>query len=95
MAHKKAGGSTTNGRDSRSKRRGVKRFGDEKVNAGSIIVRQKGFWYFPGKNTHLGKDWTIHADVDGVVKYAQKRRLKFNGNRDRCTMVYVEPVAVK
>ncbi|MSR87081.1 50S ribosomal protein L27 [Candidatus Peribacteria bacterium] len=93
MAHKKAGGSTSNGRDSRAKRRGVKRFGGERVNAGEILIRQKGYWYFPGKNTHLGKDWTIHANIGGVVKFAQKRRLKFNGSRDRCTMVFVEPVA--
>ena len=93
MAHKKAGGSTQNGRDSRAKRRGVKRFGGQKVNAGEILIRQKGFWYIPGKNTHVGKDWTIHADVTGVVKFSQKRRLKFDGSRDRCTIVNVEPVA--
>jgi large subunit ribosomal protein L27 len=95
MAHKKAGGSTTNGRDSRAKRRGVKRFGGQIVNAGEILIRQKGFWYLPGPNTHVGKDWTIHADIDGVVKFAQKRKLKFNGSRDRCTMVFVEAVASK
>ena len=95
MAHKKAGGSTTNGRDSRSKRRGVKRFGGQQVNAGEILIRQKGFWYFPGRNTHVGKDWTIHADVAGVVRFSQKRRLKFNGNRERCTMISIEPVAAK
>lgn len=93
MAHKKAGGSTTNGRDSRSKRRGVKRFGGQQVNAGEILIRQKGYWYFPGKNTHVGKDWTIHANITGVVGFAEKRRTKFNGNRDRCTVVFVEPVA--
>lgn len=95
MAHKKAGGSTQNGRDSVAKRRGVKRFGGQTVNAGEILIRQKGYWFFPGKNTHLGKDWTIHADIDGVVKFAQKRRLKFNGNRDRCTVISVEPVPAK
>ncbi len=95
MAHKKAGGSTANGRDSRAKRRGVKRFGGQHVNAGEILIRQKGFWYIPGKNTHVGKDWTIHADITGVVKFSQKRRLKFDGSRDRCTIVNIEPVAAK
>ena len=93
MAHKKAGGSTNNGRDSVAKRRGVKRFGGQKVNAGEIIVRQKGFWYRPGDNTHLGKDWTIHADIDGKVTFSQKRMLKFNGKREKCTFVNIEPVA--
>jgi large subunit ribosomal protein L27 len=95
MAHKKAGGSTQNGRDSRAKRRGVKRFGGEHVHAGEILIRQKGYWYFPGKNTHLGKDWTIHADIEGVVTFAHKRRIKFNGNRERCTVISVQPVAAK
>ncbi|MCA9371251.1 MAG: 50S ribosomal protein L27 [Candidatus Peregrinibacteria bacterium] len=93
MAHKKAGGSTSNGRDSVAKRRGVKRFGGQKVNAGEIIVRQKGFWYRPGKNTHLGKDWTIHADTDGVVSFSQKRMLKFNGKREKATFVNIEAAA--
>lgn len=93
MAHKKAGGSTNNGRDSVAKRRGVKRFGGQKVNAGEIIVRQKGFWYRPGSNTHLGKDWTIHANVDGVVTFSQKRLLKFNGKREKATFVNIEPAA--
>ncbi len=93
MAHKKAGGSTQNGRDSVAKRRGVKRFGGQKVNAGEVLIRQKGYWYFPGKNTHLGSDWTIHADVAGTVKFSQKRRLKFNGARERCTVISIEPIA--
>ena len=92
MAHKKAGGSTQNGRDSRAKRRGVKRFGGQKVSAGEVLIRQKGYWYFPGQNTYLGKDWTIHASVSGVVAFAQKRRAKFNGNKERCTVISVEPV---
>lgn len=93
MAHKKAGGSTNNGRDSNPKRRGVKRYGGQSVNAGEIIIRQKGYWYRPGQNTHVGKDWTIHADCDGVVKFSQKRMLKFNGKREKCTFVHIEPVA--
>ncbi len=91
MAHKKAGGSTANGRDSYSKRRGVKRFGGEVVSAGEIIIRQKGFWYRPGKNVTVGKDWTIHAEVNGTVAFSQKRILKFNGKRERETIVHVEP----
>lgn len=95
MAHKKAGGSTQNGRDSIAKRRGVKRFGGQTVSAGEILVRQKGFKFRPGLNTHLGKDWTIHADTDGKVVFTQKRMVKFNGRRERCTFVHVEPVAAK
>ncbi len=91
MAHKKAGGSTQNGRDSVAKRRGVKRFGGQSVNAGEVLVRQKGYWYFPGKNTHVGSDWTIHADIAGTVKYAQIRRKRFDGSHQRCTMVSVVP----
>jgi large subunit ribosomal protein L27 len=93
MAHKKAGGTTLNGRDSYAKRRGVKRFGGQVVSAGEILIRQKGYWYFPGQNTHVGKDWTIHADRDGTVKFAQIRRRKFNGNKERCTVVSVVPTA--
>ena len=93
MAHKKAGGSTSNGRDSNAKRRGVKRFGGQKVNAGEIIIRQKGLWYRAGNNVHLGKDWTLHADCEGVVKFSQKRLLKFDGKREKETFVHIEPVA--
>src|SRR3989338_876134 len=81
MAHKKAGGSTQNGRDSVAKRRGVKRFGGEVVRAGEVLVRQKGFKFRPGLNTHLGSDWTIHANVDGKVTFATKRRPKFSGQQ--------------
>ena len=92
MAHKKAGGSTQNGRDSVAKRRGVKRFGGEVVRAGEIIVRQKGFKFRPGMNTHLGSDWTIHANINGTVTFATKRREKFSGKPCRCTVVSVKPV---
>lgn len=94
MAHKKAGGSTQNGRDSVAKRRGVKRFGGQVVNAGEVLVRQKGYNFFPGKNTHVGSDWTIHADIAGVVRFSQKRRVKFDGQRERCTVVHVDPQSV-
>ncbi len=72
MAHKKAGGSTRNGRDSNPKYLGVKRFGSEKVRAGNILVRQKGTKFHPGKNVYMGKDFTLHAKIDGVVKFAVK-----------------------
>ncbi|MCH7841301.1 MAG: 50S ribosomal protein L27 [Chloroflexi bacterium] len=78
MAHKKAGGSTNNGRDSRSKRLGVKRYGGERVTSGSIIVRQRGTRIKPGTNVGLGRDYTIFAVIDGEVKFewAAKGRRK-------------------
>lgn len=69
MAHKKAGGSTRNGRDSHSKRLGVKCFGGEAVSAGSIIVRQRGSTMHPGNNAGMGRDYTIYAKVDGKVTF--------------------------
>jgi len=72
MAHKKAGGSTNNGRDSVSKRLGVKRFGGEKVLAGNIIVRQRGTHFHPGTNVGCGKDHTLFAKSDGVVRFQDK-----------------------
>ena len=92
MAHKKAGGSTSNGRDSNPKFRGGKRFRGQVVSAGEVLIRQKGYWFRPGKNTYVAKDWTIHADANGVVKFSEKRVAKFNGSRDRMTFVHVEPV---
>jgi large subunit ribosomal protein L27 len=74
MAHKKAGGSTRNGRDSQSKRLGVKRYGGQVVTAGSIIVRQRGTKIRPGVNVGLGKDHTIFAKIDGVVQFQTKGR---------------------
>lgn len=72
MAHKKAGGSTRNGRDSESKRLGVKRFGGQQVTAGSIIVRQRGTRFHAGDNVGLGKDHTLFAKADGQVKFEVK-----------------------
>ncbi|HEY1370878.1 MAG TPA: 50S ribosomal protein L27 [Candidatus Binatia bacterium] len=69
MAHKKAGGSSRNGRDSQGQRRGVKVFGGERVRAGNILVRQVGTRIHPGKNVGMGRDYTIFAKVDGVVSY--------------------------
>ena len=72
MAHKKAGGSTRNGRDSQSKRLGVKRYGGEKVTAGNIIVRQRGTHFHPGANVGCGHDHTLFAKADGMVKFEVK-----------------------
>ena len=73
MAHKKAGGSTKNGRDSQSKRLGVKKFGGEAVLAGNIIVRQRGTKWRPGDNVGVGKDHTLFALCNGAVKFVTKR----------------------
>ncbi len=72
MAHKKAGGSTRNGRDSESKRLGVKRFGGETVLAGNILVRQRGTHFHPGINVGCGRDHTLFAKSDGVVQFVQR-----------------------
>jgi large subunit ribosomal protein L27 len=72
MAHKKAGGSSRNGRDSQSKRLGVKTFGGEQVNAGQILVRQRGTVVHPGTNVGMGRDHTLYARVAGRVQYAVK-----------------------
>ena len=72
MAHKKAGGSTRNGRDSESKRLGVKRFGGQSVVAGNINVRQRGSSFHPGSNVGMGKDYTLFAKTDGRVEFAVK-----------------------
>jgi large subunit ribosomal protein L27 len=72
MAHKKAGGSSRNGRDSNAKRLGVKRFGGQRVPAGSIIVRQRGTQFHPGENVGVGRDHTLFAKVDGIVRFAIK-----------------------
>lgn len=74
MAHKKAGGSSRNGRDSRGQRRGVKKFGGELVRAGNILVRQCGTQYHAGKNVGIGSDWTLFALVDGVVSFERRGR---------------------
>jgi len=74
MAHKKAGGSSRNGRDSGGQRRGVKRFGGQRVLAGNILVRQLGTKIHPGNNVGLGKDYTLFAKVDGVVTFERVGR---------------------
>ena len=81
MAHKKAGGSSRNGRDSIGQRRGVKRFGGQIVKAGNILVRQLGTKIHPGTNVGLGRDYTLYAKVDGVVTYED-----FGRNRKRVSV---------
>lgn len=76
MAHKKGMGSTRNGRDSQSKRLGAKAFGGQQVTGGSIIVRQRGTRFMPGRNVGLGQDDTIFAKIDGYVQFEQKGRNK-------------------
>jgi large subunit ribosomal protein L27 len=76
MAHKKAGGSSRNGRDSGGQRLGVKRYGGQVVKAGNILVRQKGTKIYPGENVGMGKDFTLFSTIDGVVKYEKKGRDK-------------------
>lgn len=74
MAHKKGAGSTSNGRDSASKRLGVKKFGGQKVIAGNILVRQRGTRFRPGKNVGVGRDWTLFALKHGVVEFDKAHR---------------------
>lgn len=85
MAHKKAGGSSRNGRDSQAKRLGVKVFGGEAISAGSIIVRQRGTKFHPGDNVGVGRDHTLFALVDGTVSFAVR------GRNDRQTVSVVPP----
>ena len=74
MAHKKAGGSSKNGRDSNAQRRGVKRYGGQKVKAGNILIRQLGTRIHPGDNVGMGKDYTLFAKIDGIVAYERVGR---------------------
>jgi large subunit ribosomal protein L27 len=79
MSHKKAGGSTKNGRDSNAKRLGVKLYAGQKVLAGNILVRQKGNKIFAGENVGTGKDFTLFALKNGTVKFSEKRQKKYDG----------------
>ncbi|CAN5198307.1 50S ribosomal protein L27 [soil metagenome] len=88
MAHKKGEGSVKNGRDSQSKRLGVKIFGGQAVTSGNIIVRQRGTVYHPGKNVGVGKDFTIFATTDGVVEFQKKK-----GDRTYISVNAVEATA--
>jgi len=92
MAHKAGTGSTRLGRDSESKRLGVKLFGGQFARSGSIIVRQRGTKYRPGNNVMMGKDYTIFSVIDGNVKFNKKKVKKFNGNLEKTTFVNIEPL---
>lgn len=87
MAHKKAGGSSRNGRDSAGQRRGIKKYGGQPVKAGTIIIRQLGTVVHPGDNVGMGRDYTIFAKIDGVVKYE-----KYDRKLKRKTRVHVMPL---
>lgn len=93
MAHKKAGGSTALGRDSLSKRLGVKIFGDQRVGKGEIIVRQHGNKYHAGNNVKTAGDSTLYSLVDGIVKFQNKMLRKFHGNLRSTRVVSVVPLA--
>ncbi len=91
MAHKKAGGSTSLGRDSVSKRLGVKIFGNQAVKKGQVIVRQHGTKYAAGKNVKVAGDSTLYAMADGIVKFQNKKVTKFHGTLRKTRIVNVVP----
>lgn len=91
MAHKKAGGSTQNLKDSPGQRLGVKVFGGQLVHTGNVIVRQRGTVFRAGENVSLGRDHTIFADRDGVVKFTERKVTRFDGTRKRTKFVHVIP----
>lgn len=91
MAHKKAGGSTTNLRDSQPKRLGVKKYAGEKVVSGNIIIRQRGTDVKPGKGVMIGKDYTIFAVTDGFVKFTSKKVPRYTGEIKSQKYVHVTP----
>lgn len=91
MAHKKAGGSTSLGRDSQAQRLGVKLFAGEKAKSGSILVRQRGTKFRAGKNVKRGNDDTLFALVPGLVKFSQKKIKKFNGKMEWAKYINIIP----
>jgi large subunit ribosomal protein L27 len=95
MSKTKAGGSTKNGRDSKAKRLGVKVFGDQVINAGGIIVRQRGTKFHAGGNVGMGKDHTLFALISGIVKFSEKQQVKYDGRKFRDVMVNVVKSAEK
>ena len=89
MSHKKAGGSSKNNRDSRSKRLGIKLYEGQSVLAGGVLVRQKGTRYHPGNHVGVGKDFTLFALKSGVVQFTEKRRKGFDGATYRAQFVHI------
>ncbi len=90
MAHKKAGGSAKNLRDSKPKYRGVKVFGGQQAVAGNIIIRQKWSKYECGKNVYLGSDFSVHAKIDGIVTFSKKKIARFDGRKYLKTLVDIK-----
>ena len=90
MAHKKSGGSSSNGRDSAGRRLGVKKFGGEAAVAGNILIRQRGTKYWPGENVGMGKDHTLFAKTDGAVKFITRRN-----DRTYVEVVAASPIAAE
>lgn len=95
MAHTKAGGSTQYGRDSVSKRLGVKRFGGQIARAGNILIRQRGTGFHAGKNVRRGKDDTLYAVISGIVRFSKRKLKKFNGKLRDTRFVSIEPLPEK
>lgn len=91
MSHKKAGGSTSNVHDSNAQRLGVKRYAGEKVKSGNILVRQRGTKFFPGNNVMKGKDDTLFATIDGIVKFSQRKLKNFTGKLKKRQFINVIP----
>lgn len=93
MAHKKAGGSTQLGRESESKRLGVKIYSGQPARAGQIIIRQRGTKYHPGPNVKIAGDDTLYAAIDGVVQFIRREKRAFTGSLRRVTIVGIKPTA--
>ncbi len=91
MAHKKAGGSTGLGRDSQSKRLGIKLFAGQKTKAGNIIVRQRGTKFHPGKNVGKGKDDTLFAKISGIINFRKLKKRKFDGSLKETKFIDIIP----
>lgn len=91
MAHTKSGGSTALGRDSQSKRLGVKRFGGQKVKAGAVLIRQRGTKFRAGANVRRGADDTFYAAIDGRIKFISKTVIRWNGQRQQKRVISVIP----
>lgn len=89
MAHTKSGGSSKLGRESESKRLGVKRQEGQKVNAGEVLIRQRGTKYLPGLNVKRGKDDTLYSALAGTVKFTSKKKIRFDGNSRKATAINV------
>ena len=91
MAHKKAGGSSSNLKDSNAQRLGVKKYGGPTVRAGNILIRQRGTKVHPGKNVMKGKDDTLFSTIDGIVEFSKKKMKTFTGKLKRRTFISIEP----